>query len=381
VSGNGNDSVRPPRGLQFWAIIVVLYTILILGALELAGQIGFRLRRGFWLAQWDTAYSGFFYRHPFLAVAPKPNARGAYLGKFISHNSLGYRGREFALHKRAGVRRVIAFGGSSTYCSSVSNDDTWPARLQEELGPGFEVINAGCLGYTTVENLIQTEFLAADLEPDLCIYYEGYNDLRNAHVARLAGDYSNFHGRMMMNGLGAGTLRWGSNVALLRGGQWLLRRIFVRDEELPLPAGENAQGIASVDPRALALYRRNLDTIAAVCRLHGWKVLFVPQMVMADKVVKAALRNWSPHVPAQDLRMYQQTYNEAMSGVAAQASVEFCSEVTAQRFGPDDFIDDVHLSPSGCKKFARALAPRVKLIFEAAQRRPGTEAANAGQHR
>jgi lysophospholipase L1-like esterase len=57
----------------------------------------------------------------------------------------------------------------------------YPARLQAVLREQYgysnvEVVNAGVLGYTTWETLVNLEFRALELQPDMIILYDGLND-------------------------------------------------------------------------------------------------------------------------------------------------------------------------------------------------------------
>lgn len=120
-----------------------------------------------------------FAPHPYLSYYPNPNYRR---GK-TSHNSLGYRNDEFPLEKPAGVFRIVALGGSSTYDVSIEdNRKIFTAQLEkvlkEEYGyENVQVINAGVPGYNSWEMLVNLEFRVMDLEPDLVIIYEGTNDV------------------------------------------------------------------------------------------------------------------------------------------------------------------------------------------------------------
>src|SRR5207248_966092 len=88
--------------------------------------------------------------------------------------------------------RMVTLGGSSTYCTLVSDDETWPHYLGKHRS--CEVINLGLPGYTSLENLIQANLWFSELKPDIAVLYGGWNDLRNAHVLGLKPDYSDFHG-------------------------------------------------------------------------------------------------------------------------------------------------------------------------------------------
>lgn len=98
----------------------------------------------------------------------------------VEMNSHGYRTREFALPKPAGLVRVICIGGSTTVAGR-TNDETYPALLERKLqalfpGLALEVLNLGVSSATT-------EYWHARLsrvfgfEPDVVVQYPGVNDI------------------------------------------------------------------------------------------------------------------------------------------------------------------------------------------------------------
>ena len=98
------------------------------------------------------------------------------------HNALGFRGEEISLAKPAGVYRIAALGGSTTYSSFVDDyRHSYPRQLEAYLHQnGFDhvqVINAGVPGYSSHQNLINLQFRVLPLQPDLVIIYQGYNDI------------------------------------------------------------------------------------------------------------------------------------------------------------------------------------------------------------
>jgi lysophospholipase L1-like esterase len=100
---------------------------------------------------------------------------------------LGYRGEEIALPKPAGEFRIVCMGGSTTYTSGVEDYHlTYPELIEQELlDHGYRnvnVINAGVPGWTSWECLINFEFRALDLEPDMTIFYEAINDINTRFV-------------------------------------------------------------------------------------------------------------------------------------------------------------------------------------------------------
>jgi len=111
---------------------------------------------------------------PYVSYLPDPDFEG--------HNTLGYRGEAVQIPKPDGTFRIVTLGGSTTYSTGTSADESYPAFLQQILRDEYgydnvEVVNAGFLGYTTWENLTTFAFRALELEPDLVMLYMGVNDL------------------------------------------------------------------------------------------------------------------------------------------------------------------------------------------------------------
>lgn len=98
-------------------------------------------------------------------------------------DSLGYRGREFSFKKPAGSFRIVCSGNSITFGEAASNDSTYPALLENimrdrgEINEPVEVINAGAMGYTSYQCLLDLKTRLLALQPDLVILYVGWNDI------------------------------------------------------------------------------------------------------------------------------------------------------------------------------------------------------------
>ena len=116
----------------------------------------------------------------------------------VEMNSEGYRTHEFAIPKPAGMVRVICIGGSTTVAGR-TNQETYPALLQEKLRARFpglplEVLNLGVSSATT-------EYWYARLdrvfgyEPDVIVQYPGVNDISWRSLPRFASAHPG-RGRM-----------------------------------------------------------------------------------------------------------------------------------------------------------------------------------------
>lgn len=103
------------------------------------------------------------------------------LGILFDTNNYGFRDRDIATPKPAGLLRVLCVGGSTTE-EGVTNDTTYPKFVEQTLNAGraaaapIEVINCGISGMTTSGHLARlADYL--ELEPDWLIFYEGVNDI------------------------------------------------------------------------------------------------------------------------------------------------------------------------------------------------------------
>jgi lysophospholipase L1-like esterase len=110
-------------------------------------------------------------------------------------NSDGFRGREDVIEpKPPGSLRVIAYGGSTTYCYNLADGDTWPERLQARLRsrPGHErdqVLNGGHISWSLSHLYLQAKRDIPRLKPDLVILYAGVNETTNEGYLALAGQH------------------------------------------------------------------------------------------------------------------------------------------------------------------------------------------------
>ncbi len=125
----------------------------------------------------DYIYSGGIAPHRYIGYIPAPN----YQEGSNQHNSLGFRGDEIEQPKPDGIFRIVCLGGSTTYSAVDDYTKTYPSLLQDYLHQAgytnIEVINAGMVGYTSWETLVNLEFRVLDLDPDLLIIYHAINDV------------------------------------------------------------------------------------------------------------------------------------------------------------------------------------------------------------
>lgn len=103
----------------------------------------------------------------------------------VSINALGFRGKGFPPAKKAGVFRILIFGGSNTFGAGVSDEDTYPAQMQkifDEKYPGkVEVWNAGICAYVMSQDVAYAESVIEKFDPDLLVLQDTNRGRRAFH--------------------------------------------------------------------------------------------------------------------------------------------------------------------------------------------------------
>jgi lysophospholipase L1-like esterase len=106
-------------------------------------------------------------------------------GNTFNINSYGFRGQEVTFEKPENTYRIFMVGGSTTFGSGATSDDTTiPAYLQKQfnnfnLNSTVEVINAGISGADSASESYHITNYLIDFKPDLFIIYDGWNDAVN----------------------------------------------------------------------------------------------------------------------------------------------------------------------------------------------------------
>jgi GDSL-like Lipase/Acylhydrolase family len=352
--------------------INVLVLCLLVGVVELAGQAYFLWTYGTSMASAADAYAeaaranaGVFERHPYLVARPKASVSVTERGLTISTTPAHTRatGRTPA---SASAVRVAVVGGSTTFGTRVTDADSWPWLLQEQLGDGFAVVNYGVPGYTTAENIIQMALLVPETRPRIVVFYEGWNDIRNYHWPGFEPDYAN-HGVTQVDTL--------IPARRDRSTLWdrLARYSFVAGIVAsvlgaPIDAAAAPPSRAG-DPEVDRIYLRNLHTLRALARRFGMTALFVPQVINEPNFVATGVsRSWTPYIEDAAVPGLLRAFNALMAGVCEPGSADcvFVDEPLSTAWDGNDFVDEGHLSRRGGEKLASIVAARVRRAAAAA---------------
>lgn len=277
------------------------------------------------------------------------------------HNKLGYRGPEIELPKPDGVFRIVALGGSTTYSTGTTPENSYPALLQKFLREDYgysqvEVINGGMSGYSSWENLINYAFRVHELEPDMIIIYAAVNDV----VAREHGSPDCYRGYNALRGLNNGRGLWVeqnqplSPIALYRfiaiklG--WMPNPLDLQSAfELPdVICGDDPEGTDladRVEANAPVYFERNMRDLLLLAKGNG---------------VIPVLSTWSYYVEADRPEHWIKAineHNEITRRLADDLDVPLY-DLAANLPVDDEFweIDGVHLVAKGTEEQAREYA-------------------------
>jgi len=301
-----------------------------------------------------------FQWHPLLQAVPIPSLElTSSTGLAIRHTREGTRGRDptGSLDRRT---NIATFGGSTTYDIGAGEGDTWPDRLAQALGDRYFVVNHGVPGYTTAEHLIQTAFYQDKFgKPRCAIYYVGWNDLRNAHIADLDPAYADFH---LPSQIDSQKVRrvGGAHVTispLLTLAMRFVSTHFDTARYFTDPYGQPP--VTGRDANLEAIFQRNVRAISAVNRQRGVTTIWVGQLLNRARLTGDGRYGWLPLVRDRDLWSLQQELNAVLERIAKELGDVYVA-VPPQDFADADFVDNGHFSPVGARRFAERLAPVVR---------------------
>jgi lysophospholipase L1-like esterase len=259
----------------------------------------------------------------------------------VEINSEGYRTREFARPKPAGLLRVACIGGSTTVAGR-TNEETYPALLEAALrarhpGLGVEVLNLGVSGINNEHWLARLDEVLA-FEPDLLVHYEAINDISWRQLPRFAEAHP-----------------WRK----LAYRSLLLERLF------PLP-------VEALDPY-LDDTLRSLGDIAGRCRERG--VLFLagsfsgPDPERLDDETRRHLdvsaEFWFRRFPMRSYATWARIlarYNPRFEAFARER--HFPHALVHERLAdPRLYVDVCHFTPKGIGLLADAFLPEVDALL------------------
>jgi hypothetical protein len=268
------------------------------------------------------------------------------------HNSLGLRGRELTADDLT-KDLIFAYGGSTTYDLGVTQGEAWVEHLQADLGNKYTILNFGVPSYSTTEHLIQTAFYQniVGKKPTCAIYYEGWNDMVEAHIPHLDSAYADFH--LLRLAVRRDRFFLAQYSPLLHLANALAVRRF---DSIALPRELGQSPVAGRDERLEAVFTEHIKTIAAINKGGDIKTIFIGQIYNRGWPADLAATGFVPLVP--DTNVLVERLNSIMKDTTVSIGAKYIDAGIAN-FEGSDFVDSVHFAARGSKKFAALLAKQV----------------------
>ena len=247
------------------------------------------------------------------------------------------------LDKPAGTIRIIAAGGSTTANERpyLVNKVDYPQALERKLtekyqGKSFEVLNAGADAYSTAQSLVNIQFRLVEFKPDILLLMHNINDSSvNAFQNGATPDYSNkYLDPVFLNP----SLQEETTFLGLLAKSRLLAKI-----GLVQMLGDLRLNLDNSHEYGLSLFRRNLASIARICKQHNIELVLLSQPSTMEE---------SKYISKEVF----DAYSQAIGSVAHEEQVSFVDMFA--KFGHDKkfFVDQFHYTPEGIQRFASILA-------------------------
>ena len=346
-------SVRKPK--LSWTFIGLLFIEFSLAFVPyFAGKVGLKLSDNLLPAATNSRFE----YHPILQGVPEPNYSSILPdGGTLTHTSFGTRGPQPSDEVLKSGTLINAYGGSTTYDVAVSDDQSWPHQLNIQLGSNVGVINRGVPAYTSADNLLQTSFYdqVNGRTPTCSIYYEGWNDARNAHIPTPDAAYADTHVLSLVNEL---QVRKGNGFTPIM--TLLSQMPLIGQDTVPTPKGyADAKISGQADQTLNDRFRKNIQSIVAINNSRNVKTVFIGQILNASELVGDA-PGLIPNVPKGKVIEFIADLNAIMKEEALKLGATYI-DANQSQFTANDFVDEGHFNANGSAKFANQIAPEVKI--------------------
>jgi lysophospholipase L1-like esterase len=292
-------------------------------------------------------------------------------GNHVQINSLGFRGAEPSPDPPPGTVRLVALGGSATFCYDVTDDaHTWPARLEERLaqalGGPIEVINLGLPGYDAANSKVNYLFTARALHPHVVLVYHTWNDmklLRSVDAsAMLPRDALSGRRGASTNVSVLGRLVWDAQLSQrirllylgLRDGAW--ENYYVSLE------GTGSDAEAPIGDRGWRWFRQNFVDLVRFARDDGALPVLISQAtlvhpdVLADEARRATIHNELLGMTLPRLVQSWPQANRILREVAESEGAVFVDGYDAVPGDLEHLRDHVHPTDRGADRLAQTIA-------------------------
>lgn len=329
-------------------LFIVITGIISIVLLEMICATALRIRQGEWIYKKPPNYNFMLFEpHPSLVGVPRKSVSVDVKGILYKHNKQGFRDDDFQVRQLA--KRIACIGGSTTYCVSVNNDETWSNYLDSLLAD-FEVLNCGIPGHSTEEHKKLLPDVIKSYKPELVIIQAGLNDLRCMNVSNLSGDYSNFHQPTLFGSFGFCPQNRMPHSGLLTAGWIALRKMKLINCCSYHSAEFSGTVSDKTDEKVMEIFSRNIDTLIGQCISGNIRVVLVPQILLPELISDKNYQWWVPYLTKEGIIKALSAMNDVIRAKANGTNILYVD--TGKDWQPQHFADISHLSKTGNVKLA-----------------------------
>lgn len=304
-------------------------------------------------------------------------------------NPFGFRSASMKTkEKPSGTYRLFFLGGSTTESLYLPEEKTFPFLVERKLTEGFpglrfESINGGISGYLAADTLALFIYKVTYYEPDIVIVMLSVNDL-------LAGSFPDYdpirrtNYRKTVYGSESDENPWRAMARLFKRSHFLtlikwrlVNRIFPPDAEKYKTSleqyevhrrGRRSHPFTPLnESKGMDDFVKHMKEIISIAQGHGVRLILMTEPSVYQENLPpemdeklwmgwlGAIRSYQINLSNEFLTREMRRFNDAVRELARTHGIEL---IDLEREIPKDlqhFYDDVHLTPFGAEKAARAI--------------------------
>ena len=315
---------------------------------------------------------------PFTVIGLKPNYHFKIKNIETKTNSLGFRhDGELVTPKPKDTFRIFLLGGSTV--QGIYNKDwtieQWLTPMLSGVWPGknVEVVNAGVGGYYSQNEIALLQTKIIDLEPDLVVIYDGYNDMQYGAQPgyekrggpSLTGEKTLLDSLVNYPSLGLLATYTAKYLAHESAFVKIMYRLITKSN-----APTTYPTDASVDEKAIETYVGNVKLMKATLETQGIRgvIAFQPQLSYCKDKPSAYEQSIFSYMKEHNDTNWREVSQEVwprvgklIDNIPDSALVKTRDISCLFKDSSDtDYVDSIHATPEGYKKIAATLADIIK---------------------
>ena len=335
-------------------------------------------------------------QHPYIRTDWVPGFQTTYVIEGIAGqrgkmefkiNEFGFRSSSMKTAQRPPrTTRIFFLGGSTTEEIYLPEEKTFPYLIEKKLkdtfpNRNFECVNNGISGYLTADVLAALIYKVMYYEPDVVVVMlGGANDLRYGAVpfydpVQRTGYQKILYSPEFKGETWKAIARFFKQSHFLTLIKWrLLNRIFPPDAEKFKTKLEEYNHWRTqrrrtpftpvMESKAMGDFLKNLEEIIFITRGHNIRLILVTEPFIYQENMSKEIEEklWMGYMPESGVNLSNEfllkemkRFNDAVRNLSKKYGVEL---IDLEREIPKDlahFYDDVHFSPEGAKRAARAV--------------------------